>query len=722
MANKASSKGRQQKSKLVKAKISPAGPKQGFTRSSPIAKSSSALKKKSGTSSVSGVPISVCVVPFHESVISSNLIEFVSNMIVTESDVNRGVQIRTGHIPNQPKKRVQLVIPNHRDRMDLILDSVKTADVLLCVFPTHATYEESCFDQVGYEVLKALRMQGLPPLVVGSIIAPAESGGKIGVKTVERYFNSEFATDKAKFVFPSANVTSLPELARQVMTCIHTSLSGGSALKTDSLALRRTRGYMLIDSISSSTSGEEIVISGFSRGAGFGLQSVVHLTGYAENFQVKRLEIVDDEMVLEQSEAELEQGRQMLEPLRPAEEQEQTWPTAEEEAMAEMLQRKMKKVAVPAGASSDMEAAWLGQDMDYNIVEEHEEEEIGDDELEAGMFDWDKLGGDLPPVASLSEKFEHREREDMDFPDEVDTPENISARVRFQKYRGLKSLRSGNWDPYEELPMEYSQIHEFQDMGWANKETIRHLEESGKEARNVYVRLTLVPQSRRGPIVVPDCLVASTVAPFETKVTLVHCRVARVPESDDVQIHNKQLVTVQVGFRRFQVEPTFSEIPKYSSSTGSAPLQKMMRVVPPSATNVLMSFYAPAVLGGSTPVLAFSENSRLIFWGSLQSCHPNKPVIVKRSTLTGYPFRVHQTKAVCRFMFFDPADIDWFKPVELSTKKGLRGHIIESLGTHGYMKCRFNGQLTSDDILCLNLYKRVFPRWHPAGSWEPSTQ
>jgi pre-rRNA-processing protein TSR1 len=129
-----------------------------------------------------------------------------------------------------------------------------------------------------------------------------------------------------------------------------------------------------------------------------------------------------------------------------------------------------------------------------------------------------------------------------------------------------------------------------------------------------------------------------------------------------------------------------------------------------------MSFYAPAVFGTASSVLGFVGN-QLTMWGSLQGCHPNKPVVVKRSTLTGYPFRVHQTKAVCRFMFFNPTDIDWFKPVELSTKKGLRGHIIESLGTHGYMKCRFNGQLTSDDIICLHLYKRVFPKFH-SSAWQ----
>ncbi|XP_061385298.1 small ribosomal subunit protein eS4-like [Danaus plexippus] len=58
---------------------------------------------------------------------------------------------------------------------------------------------------------------------------------------------------------------------------------------------------------------------------------------------------------------------------------------------------------------------------------------------------------------------------------------------------------------------------------------------------------------------------------------------------------------------------------------------------------------------------------------------------------------IHKTKAIIRFMFFNADDVRWFQPVDLFTKKGCKGNIKKSLGTHGYMKCLFDNPLSQAD-------------------------
>ena len=75
-------------------------------------------------------------------------------------------------------------------------------------------------------------------------------------------------------------------------------------------------------------------------------------------------------------------------------------------------------------------------------------------------------------------------------------------------------------------------------------------------------------------------------------------------------------------------------------------------------------------------------------------------MVLKRIVLSGYPVRVHKKKAVVRWMFHNPDDIRWFRPLELWTKQGLRGRI----------KVPSSGNVSSSAFKCKNLNARQ-PGW-----------
>jgi pre-rRNA-processing protein TSR1 len=56
--------------------------------------------------------------------------------------------------------------------------------------------------------------------------------------------------------------------------------------------------------------------------------------------------------------------------------------------------------------------------------------------------------------------------------EQVETPGNMRASVRFAKYRGLKSWRTSTWDPREELPPEYARVFAFENFRRAHKRCV----------------------------------------------------------------------------------------------------------------------------------------------------------------------------------------------------------------------------------------------------------
>jgi pre-rRNA-processing protein TSR1 len=84
-----------------------------------------------------------------------------------------------------------------------------------------------------------------------------------------------------------------------------------------------------------------------------------------------------------------------------------------------------------------------------------------------------------------------RAQQDLEFPDETDTPVDQEAKARFQKFKGLKSLKSTQWDPYENLPIEYSKLFEFKNMVQSRKLAIQYSLENGLKISGRYVKLTI---------------------------------------------------------------------------------------------------------------------------------------------------------------------------------------------------------------------------------------
>ena len=81
----------------------------------------------------------------------------------------------------------------------------------------------------------------------------------------------------------------------------------------------------------------------------------------------------------------------------------------------------------------------------------------------------------------------NEEQEHEEFPDEIDTPLDVEARVRFARYRALQSFRTSPWHPKENLPGDYSRIYQFANFNLTQKQFINQT----KEIQQVENQMTL---------------------------------------------------------------------------------------------------------------------------------------------------------------------------------------------------------------------------------------
>ena len=375
--------------------------------------------------------------------------------------------------------------------------------------------------------------------------------------------------------------------------------------------------------------------------------------------------------------------------------------------------------------------------------------------------DMDDVGGISEAERLELEKRRKSAKEDLDFPDEVQVVEDEEARTRFARYRSLKSFRKSTWDPKESLPEDYGTLYHFSNF----KATARGVIADQKEVASELVKRsssedgsdnhraagndeTIMADSdteedhvaetlkycaapnKRVAVGISNFTAANfealgksnksvititTLLPHENKMSVLHfniCQTLKCETMNDLgkesPVKSKDVLTFQVGWRTWQSRPTFSQ------NNLNSDKNKFERFLFPGAF-MACSCYGP-VTYGPCPVLIWREpqpgqsQRQLVAVGSVLGADADR-IVIKRAILTGYPVRVHKRNATVKYMFYNPEDVKWFKPAGLTTKHGLQGGIVESLGTHGAMKCLFNQPIKQHDTVCLTLWKRIFPKF-----------
>lgn len=697
---------------------------------------------------VDGAPKHIAIVPLRAGIDTYSTIK-----ALNESVDLPGPETSAGTVPVRVDRfrRNLLYLPASFDLLTA-LDVCKLADWVIFVLDAEQTLgeEEDLF-------LKAVEGQGITN--VTAVVKDMDSKVPAAKRTRHltemniafgRYFP---ALDRMSSLDSPSDCSNL---VRRICTA-----------STRGIRWRDDRSWMLVDNVnwtpnSDGATTAAVSLSGIIRGKSLNPDRLVHVPGWGD-FQISAVRQL------------ARQGQKRKADEMDADGPIQQWkPTADQDELAELApeQAEMHDVTstvatnehkgvllddhhyfsddnshippppkkLPKG-TSNYQAAWFLEDVsdsDSDILDEDDgdvnmdaDDALGPEDgvlpvrgsdamTEAGPSEYPESEmhedvDDEEEARQLSEFRASRKREaeeDLEFPDEIELHPNAVARERLAKYRGLKSLRTSEWNhvedqPYE--PLDYKRLLQVADYKKSYSAALKEsLAGDVLAGTRVEIELQNVPLS-----------LASSPAPSSMFSLLRHehkhavINLNLTLHSDlEAPIKSKDELVVQIGHRRLVVNPVFS-------AAGQTPndVHKFDRFMHPGRT-AIATFTGP-LTWGSVPVLVFRREapssstspSTLRLIGSATTMAPSSSrVIAKRIILTGHPFKIHKKLVTVRYMFFDRADVLWFAALPLFTKRGRQGFIKEPLGTHGYFKATFDGKINPMDAVGVSLYKRVWPR------------
>ncbi|KAK4538722.1 hypothetical protein CDCA_CDCA19G4747 [Cyanidium caldarium] len=594
----------------------------------------------------------------------------------------------------RPHRRVGLLALARDAPIEAVLDALKVVDTVLLA---HAEGER--MDTVGERCCALLRAQGLPTAV--GVAVPGNAMEEVPTANDRQRPSAHALQHRSPYrqwarQLAEASILGPDDKPVRVWP-VHSAAQATAVLqylgqcKVRLVKWRAYRPYLLVEKVAwqpptevdGHPSGGMVQLSGWLRGAATSVDRLLHLTGIG-TYRVRHLTTWAPPppglhgMPVETPSCTSSGNGRCAEPL-------------DSEAEPE---------------ASDMESATSEERAGVPVTEAYPREwpeRHPDGSLEAGDdSDSDTTEKDDMDAAPLSE-LQRRAHDEMLFPDEVDTPHDRPARERFARYRGLQSLRKSPWSAHDHLPREYGRIHRFENIRATRKAVLAEAE-SGEARPHTWVTFTIerveAPEAAclRGH---QWPLVATSLLPHENRRTVVHCRVQRAGGASPV-IRSGARLCFHIGYRRFVGRALFSE------DNAKCDKHLLERFLQPGRWSVA-SLYAHNMYPPAPVVLTAAEApERLLASGTLLGADTDR-LILRRVVLTGAPMRTHKHRATVRRMFHNPEDVKWFRPVELWTKYGRTGHIVEPLGTHGAFKAVFDGVIHQHDTVCMSLYRRVFP-------------
>lgn len=707
--------------------------------------------------------------------------------------LNNGLNLETD-VPQEGLAKVRVdrfkqnlqYIPVQRDLV-CVLDACRVADFVIFIL---SSSEE--VDEIGELFLRAVENQGVSNVltVVQDIdqVEPSKRRPQV-LASLKSYINHFFPEQEKVH-----NLDSHQDCANVVRSLCTNTPKGVRWREDRSWMLIEAVQWPSVDNNHSLTHGE-VVVSGVVRGKSLKANRLVQVGDWG-TFQIEKITAAAlpnpkkrkaDEMALDEPQDEIvlevpDEHQEQLTDLAPDDiTMEDVTGAANSEAPTEKkgvllddhhyfsddethLPEAPKRL--PKGTSSYQAAWFLGDMSDSGSDDEDLLEEDGDVAMDTPALPQDGLEGldratqrdptefgaseypqsemflDPSPNEEAEELAAYRSLrrneadEDLEFPDEIELHPNVLARERLARYRGLKSLRTSNWETQEDKahePDDWNRLLQVSNYKGAKAQALREALVGGvKAGTRVHVHLGGVPLSLQNNLMSTNPLTLFSLLQHEHQQTVMNFTMTLNSDYPS-PIKSKEELIVQCGPRRFIVNPLFSQ-------TGNTPnnVHKFDHYLHPRRT-AIATFVAP-LTWGSVPSLIFKRTPvssanvsmttvipsdselKLIGIGTSQAPDHSR-VIAKRVILTGHPYKIHKKLVTVRYMFFNSEDVNWFKALQLWTKRGRSGYIKESLGTHGYFKATFDGKINPQDAVGVSLYKRIFPRksrpWRPEG--EPSS-